>query len=123
MLRYQEAICKAVSELPEFSAQEAARIKALTCRELKEPDAESLILRCYEADILSPRTIHTAIKEWRAPSFEEFQPRTAWSLFNAVTFASGNRAKSNPQAHAALTIKLGGLLSPDAASPQLCTPA
>ena len=122
VLRYQEAICNAVVNLTEFREQEASRIKALTYRDLSDMQAESLLLRCYEAEILSPRTIHTAITEWRTPSFEEFEPRTAWSLFNSVTFALGNRAKSNPQAHAALTIKLGALLSPDAAIPQLVNP-
>ncbi len=121
--RYQEALCLAVSKIESFKQQEAERIRALTCRDLKDAEAESLLLRCYEAEILSPRTIHTALKEWRAPSFEEFQPRTAWSLFNSVTYAIGNRAKSNPQAHAALTIKLGALLSPESSAPQFCTPA
>ena len=122
-LRYQEALCLAVSKIESFKQQEAARIQALTYRDLKDAEAESLILRCYEAEILSPRTVHTAIKEWRTPSFEEFQPRTAWSLFNAVTFAIGNRAKTNPQTHAHLTIKFGSLLSPDATAPQFANPA
>ena len=120
--RYQEALCLAVSKIESFKQQEASRIKGLTYRELKDIDAESLILRCYEAEILSPRTVHTAIKEWRTPSFEEFSDRTAWSLFNAITLAIGNRAKTNPQVHAALTIKLGALLSPDPAEPQYALP-
>ena len=112
----------AVSKIESFKQQEAARIKALTYRDLNDAEAESLILRCYELEILSPRTVHTAIKEWRTPSFDEFAERNAWSLFNAITFAIGKRAKTNPQTHAALTIKLGALLSPDATEPQYTLP-
>jgi len=119
VLRYQEAICRAVSELSEFRRQESARIQSLSYRDLTDTQAESLLLRCYEAQVLSARTLPDAIREWRVPSFEDFQPRTAWSLYNAVTFAISDRVLSNPQAHAALTIKLGGILSP--ATPQLYT--
>ncbi len=122
VLRYQEALCRAVAELSQFKEQEAARIKALTHRELTDTQAESLLLQCWEQDILSPRTVPTALKEWRSPSFEEFSGRNAWSLFNSITYAIGDRARSNPQVHAALTIKLGALLSPER-SLQLSTAA
>jgi hypothetical protein len=112
--RYQEAIAKAVSGLAEYRALESARIKVLQHTGLKDVDAESYLLRAYEQQILSPRTLPTALAEWRKPSFEEFADRTAWNLFNAVTFALAPRAKSNPQAHAAATVRLGGLLLPEA---------
>ena len=122
VLRYQEAICRAVSELSEFREQESVRIKALTYRDLNDTQAESLLLRCYEQGVLSARTLPEAIAQWRAPKFEEFQERNAWSLFNAVTFAISDRRFTNPQTHASLTIRLGAILSPDT-TPQLSTPA
>ncbi len=110
IVRYQEAICLAVSELAQFRLQESARIKSLSNRFLSNVEAESYLLRCYEAQILSPRTLPTALQEWRTPSFEEFADRSAWSLLNAVTFAIGDRARTAPQVHAANTIKLGAIL-------------
>jgi len=42
--------------------------------------------------VLSPRQMPVALKEWHKPSHEEFEPRTLWSLYNAVTEA----LKSSP---------------------------
>ena len=42
--------------------------------------------------VLSPRQMPVALKEWNLPSHEEFEPRTLWSLYNAVTEA----LKSSP---------------------------
>ena len=39
-----------------------------------------------------------------------FAPRTAWSALNAFTTALGPRAKSNPQEHARLTMRVGALV-------------
>lgn len=109
--RYFEAICQCVADLPQFRAQEATRIEAMERREISDMEAESILLRCYEEQILSPRTLPTAIREWRDPSFVEYEARNAWSIFNAITHALNGRAKTNPQAHAAATIKLGGILT------------
>ena len=112
--RYQEAICRAVTELAEYREVEAKRIQALQYTDLSDAQAESVLFRAYhDAKLLSPRTIPTAVKEWRDPSFPGFEEKTAWRLFNAITFALGNRAKTNPQAHAAATIRLGGLMQFD----------
>ena len=126
--KYQEALCLAVSKIESFKQQEAARIKALTYRDLKDVEAESLILKCYEAEILSPRTVHTAIKEWRTPSFEEFADRTAWSLFNAITLAIGKscapRTASHRRVHARADdqARRKAALLPDPAEPQYALP-
>jgi hypothetical protein len=42
--------------------------------------------------VLSPRQMPVALKEWHQPSHVEFEPRTLWSLYNAVTEA----LKSSP---------------------------
>jgi len=42
--------------------------------------------------VLSPRQMPVALKEWQKPSHEAFEPRTLWSLYNAVTEA----LKSSP---------------------------
>jgi hypothetical protein len=121
VLRYQEAICRAVAELPSYQEEESRRIAAMKNRLLPDENALAFLLRAYQDEgILSPRTLPIALKEWRTPSFEEFSDRTSWSLFNAVTFALGDRARTSPQMHAALTIKLGALLADE---PQLQNPA
>jgi hypothetical protein len=115
-IRFVEAISLAVQSLSSFQEQETARIEAMQQRALTDESAESLILRAFESHIVSHRLLPGVIGEWRKPSFPEFEERTAWSLYNAFTHVLGPRAKSNPQQHAALTIRLGGLFGGDGAA-------
>jgi hypothetical protein len=108
-LRFSEAICQAVRNLVQFKAHEAERVKRLMEIEVGNTQAESLMLRAYEKDIISHRALPGVILEWRTPSYPQFQERTAWSLHNAFTTILADRQKSNAQAHAAVTMRLGGL--------------
>ena len=45
--------------------------------------------------VLSPRQMPVALKEWKQPSHEAFEPRTLWSLYNAVTEALKTSAPQN----------------------------
>lgn len=118
-IRFVEAISRAVAELAQFRAVEAARIRQLAEWEINDTTAESLLLRCYEAKLLSPRTLPVAIEQWRRPAYEDFEPRTGWSIYNAATYALNDRVKTNPQAHAHATIRLGSIIAP----PRTETPA
>jgi hypothetical protein len=53
------------------------------------------------------------VREWKEPRHELFQPRTAWSLFNAFTVALGTMQQSNPAELARRTIRLSALLTPN----------
>lgn len=112
VLRYQEAICQAVGELEQYREIESQRIKRMIHTHMTNEQAESFLLKAYmDEKILSPQTLPLALKEWREPSFDYAgEPYSAWYLFNAVTYALSERLKTNPQAHAAATIRLGGLL-------------
>jgi hypothetical protein len=114
--RFVEAISLAVGKLGAFQQNEARRIEDLRGRELGDRDAESLILRAFEQGIVSTRNLAEVIREWRQPSYEEFRPRNALSLYNSFTTVLRERALTNPQQHAALTIRLGGLFGTDGAT-------
>lgn len=112
--RYQEAICKVVGELTDYQEFEAYRIREMQRRELSDEQAESVLLRAFEVGIIGPHALPVAIDEWRKPSYPPFaEGKNAWRLYNALTFALGERAKTNPQAHARSTIQLGALVLPD----------
>jgi hypothetical protein len=116
--RYQEAICKVVADLGDYREYEAFRIREMQRRELSDEQAESILLRAFELGVIGPHALPVAIKEWRTPSFPTFaESKNAWRLYNALTFALGKRAKTNPQAHAHATIRLGALLVADVPTP------
>lgn len=104
--RLQEAICKAVKSLDHHREREAKRIQKFKDTELSAEQADALILRTFEQGILNGTTLKKVIREWRQPKFNEFEPRTLWSLFNAFTSALAERQKTNPQRFASLTIQL-----------------
>src|SRR6266481_5802245 len=106
------AAANAVMSLGEFKATEQARIKAMMQMELRSEMADSLILRSYENGIISTPQLPKIIKEWREPSFEEFQPRTGRPLLNAFTTVLGERATTQPTKFAVQTMRLNALLEP-----------
>ena len=107
--RFGEAIAQAVRNLVQFRVHEGERVKLLQRAEIDDRAAESLMLRAYERQLVSHRALPGVIREWRSPSYEEFRDRTAWSLLNAFTTILADRQKTNAQAHASLTMRLGGL--------------
>jgi hypothetical protein len=111
-VRFREAIAQAVQGLETFRAVESRRIELMRGADLSDVEAESLMLRAYERRIVSHRLLPDVIRGWREPGHDDFQARTAWSLYNAFTGVLADRARSNPQQHAALTMKLAALLTP-----------
>jgi len=109
MNRFDEGISKSIVALAQFQQVEAKRIEHYQACELTEQQAASCLLHAYEQGILSSTLLPQAIAEWRKPSFSAFEPRTAWSLFNAGTFAMKAR-ESNPTKFTLLTMKLYGLI-------------
>jgi hypothetical protein len=110
--RFREAIAHAVRGLETFQAAESRRVALMQAAGLTDVEAESLMLRAYERRIVSHRLLPDVIRGWREPGHDDFRARTAWSLYNAFTGALADRARTNPQQHAALTMKLAALLTP-----------
>ncbi len=47
--------------------------------------AHDIVIRALDAGAITTTQVPEVLNEWREPSHAEFQPRTEWSLFNAVT--------------------------------------
>ena len=107
---FVKSIASAVSSLTSFKEAEAERIKRFTHTPLGNDLADALILRAYERGVIGAHQLPRVIHEWRNPPFEEFEPRTVWSLFNAFTSAMKERAAIQPHAFAVQTMQLNGLL-------------
>jgi hypothetical protein len=56
-------------------------------RHLEDQEAFKIMGLLYGRDILSPRQLTVVKAQWLRPTYEEFQPRNLWSLYNACTGA------------------------------------
>jgi len=115
--RFQAGIANAVAQLGQFKIEEEQNVRGMQELQLKDEQAESLILRAFERGILNTHQLPGVIREWRTPSYPEFEPRNMWSLFNACTTILGSVQRSNPQKFSVVTMRLNSLLSPK--DPQL----
>jgi hypothetical protein len=116
--RFGEAISQAIKALEQFQAIETIRIAQLKIAEVGAAAAESFLLRTWEDGILTNHSLPLVLKEWRKPSFREFEPRTGWSLFNAFTTVLG-RMKMSPQLLAERTIQLTGMVNAEFRTPSM----
>lgn len=111
--RYLEGIAKAVSSLMQYRESTAQWIGEMKDWQLSPEAADSFILRSYEEEVIGARQLPLVLREWRQPRFEEYRPRTAWSLFNSFTDVLGRtREKTHPAQAALTTMRLRRLLSP-----------
>ena len=55
--------------------------------EIDDARAHDLVIRGLDAGVVTSTQVPDVLREWREPSHEAFEPRTAWSLFNAFTEA------------------------------------
>jgi len=113
MRAFGSAIGQAVASLASFKDMEATRIQRLAELELTPAAASHCILTAYRRGIINSHQIDPVVKEWEEPRHEDFRPRTAWSLFNALTEILRDRAISSPQTFVASTIRLNGLMLPE----------
>lgn len=112
--RFSADIEASMPKLRQFREQESERIEAMQHRAITDVEAESVILRAYEHGVVNVHQLSSLLQEWRQPSFEEFRPRTLWSLFNAFTtvMGSGNRSVKQPVRYAQQTMRLNHLVTP-----------
>jgi hypothetical protein len=61
------------------------RVDAYKGTGVADPVAHDLIVRSLDAGVISPPRMADVLGQWRNPKHDEFQSRTAWSLFNAFT--------------------------------------
>ncbi len=61
------------------------RISQYKNTEFNDMDAHDMVIRSLDARVVSSPRIPDVLDNWRNPKHNEFQPRDAWSLFNAFT--------------------------------------
>lgn len=64
---------------------------------LSDLTADHAIMQLYRKDVLNVNRIPDVVSQWEKPAYEEWGDRTAWRLFNAVTFVLNGRIAENPR--------------------------
>ena len=103
-----------VASLTSFKEAEGLRIRRMAAMAITPEQASHVILTALRRGIISSLQLPKVCRAWEEPVHEEFTPRTAWSLFNAFTEVLKPRAVAAPQAFVAQTIRLNGLMLPEA---------
>jgi hypothetical protein len=62
-----------------------AQFAAYKAAELNEAQVNDLLIKSLELGVVGAPSILPVLKEWKQPQHKEFEPRTAWSLFNSFT--------------------------------------
>lgn len=62
---------------------------------LTDQQADHAVLNMYRNAIINVQRIPEVLKEWEEPTFQDFDERNAWRLFNAATYALTGRVVEN----------------------------
>ena len=109
--RYQEGVAAAIERLNEYRELETQRILTLQSTALPDATAESVVLRAWEKGIVGTRLLRPLLDEWRKPTFDEFQERTAWALLAAFTHIVKPRQRRYPNRTALDVMQFQSLLT------------
>jgi hypothetical protein len=104
-----QRIISGISRLSQFQQASAGRIQRLQQAPINDAQAHDLIVRAVDNRCIGLRDLPKVLHEWREPSHEAFQPRTAWSLHNAFTEVAKERFQRNPTVASVGTIRLNRL--------------
>jgi Domain of unknown function (DUF932) len=64
---------------------------------LTDQQADHAVLNMFRQGIINIQRVPEVLSEWEAPTFEEFDQRNAWRLFNAATYTLTGRVIENAQ--------------------------
>ena len=78
-------ITACVGRLGSMKLDQEKRIEAYKAKPVNNLEAHDLVVRAVDAGALSVTKLPAVLQEWRKPRHQEFEPRTAWSLFNGFT--------------------------------------
>lgn len=113
---FGSAIGAAVASLASFKEAECLRIKSMAEMELSPSQASHIILSAFRKGIISSVQIAKVCEEYENPQYADFEPRTAFSLFNAFTEVLKPQALTAPNRFVGQTIRLNALMLPEVAS-------
>ena len=103
-------VAEVVEPLAGQRAQQHAQFDRYLATTLADTDVDHLIMQLYRRGAITVTKIADVLGHYENPPFD-WGDRTAWRLFNAVTYALSGRVVENPKA----TTELHGILDAIAA--------
>jgi len=76
---------RAIGKLHDKWHSQDKRIEAYKGRDIADKEAHDLVIRAVDVRACTPSRIPMVLRHWRQPQYEDFTPRTLWSLFNSFT--------------------------------------
>jgi hypothetical protein len=64
---------------------------------IEQAMADFIIMEAFRQGVINVQRIAEVHNQWMNPTFADFAPRTAWSLFNAFTHVLAGKVAGNPQ--------------------------
>jgi len=87
-----DLIYRMLSKVSTMRKRQETEIEAMKARELAPPEAHHLMVEVIRARALPASQLPKVLAAWDEPVHPEFQPRTAWSLYNAFTDLAKSRS-------------------------------
>ena len=75
----------AVGQLESSLRSVDERIRRYKALDLEDRAAHDLLIQAVDCGAIPSNGIRSVLQQWRRPAYEDFAPRTLWSLFNAFT--------------------------------------
>jgi hypothetical protein len=87
-----DLIYRMLSQVSSLRERQEAEIGAWKVLALDPADAHHLMVEVIRAKALPASQLPKVLAAWEEPAYPEFQPRTAWSLYNAFTEFAKSRS-------------------------------
>jgi hypothetical protein len=87
-----DLIYRMLSQVAVLKARTDEEIAGMKVFPVTEERAHHLMVHAIRGDLLPASQLPKVLKAWEEQEYEEFKPRTAWSLFNAFTEVLKSRA-------------------------------
>jgi hypothetical protein len=87
-----DLIYRMLGKVSSMQSRIHAEIASMKEHELSTEAADHLLVEAVRRDVLPASQLPRVIAAWEKPKYLEFQPRTAWSLYNAFTEVQKSRS-------------------------------
>ncbi|MEK7315642.1 MAG: DUF932 domain-containing protein [Candidatus Eisenbacteria bacterium] len=109
-----DLIYRMLSQVTVMKARTDEEIAGMKVLPVSEERAHHLMVRAIRSNVLPASRLPKLIEAWDEPKHPEFEPRTAWSLFNAFTEIQKG---ASPRAQMEGSLRLSSLFRTEMARP------